>query len=405
MLFIDFSSAFNTVIPSKLISKLGQLGISNSLCNWIIDFLTNIPQTLKLGSLSSSTITLNNDVPQGCVLSPLLYSPFTHDCAPVYDSNAITKFADDTTVVGLIREEVQHLAMWCKNNNLALNTQKTKEIIVDFRRAKSRAHIPLHISGINSGSRTPPPTWDVLPQNKVVNGLCEVGYICDVQYRDETSPAKIIQKVFSIREPSIRALEALERGCRNAATGTEECGCGLREKRPPAQFSPANGEDEEDTNPKLKGKKNLTKALSLPFLNEYEESEPGYSRDVNPAADSSIANQLNEMRCLLLEMREKIINLERTVRDQITQPASSTLSRSPLLPSSSSPSPPSRTTSSTSPPSPSPVQIHIGPTVKITATQYAHIKWSDPSKGHQGLVDGSVWEAGPGHTFIYGEAV
>ncbi|XP_076126791.1 uncharacterized protein LOC143142049 [Alosa pseudoharengus] len=250
-----------------------------------------------------------------------------------------------------------------------------------------------------------PPTWDVLPQNKVVNGLCEVGYICDVQYRDETSPAKIIQK--GSRTKLMKALEALERGCRNAATGTEERGRGLREKRPPAQFSPASSEeDEEDTNPKLKGKKNLTKALSLQFLNEYEESEPGYSRDVNPAADSSIANQLNEMRCLLLEMREKIINLERTVRDQITQPASSTLSRSPLLPSSSSPSPPSRTTSSTSPPSrttsstsppsrttsstsppsPSPVQIHIGPTVKITATQYAHIKWSDPRKATKDLL-------------------
>ncbi|XP_041957377.1 early boundary activity protein 2-like isoform X2 [Alosa sapidissima] len=167
----------------------------------------------------------------------------------------------------------------------------------------------------------------------------------------------------------MKALEALERGCRNAATGTEERGRGLREKRPPAQFSPASSEEDE-------------------------ESEPGYSKDVNPAADSSIANQLNEMRCLLLEMREKIINLERTVRDQITQPASSTLSRSPLLPSSSSPSPPSRTTSSTSPPSrttsstspPSPVQIHIGPTVKITATQYGHIKWSDPRKATKDLL-------------------
>ncbi|XP_048095631.1 lateral signaling target protein 2 homolog [Alosa alosa] len=124
-----------------------------------------------------------------------------------------------------------------------------------------------------------PPTWDVLPQNKVVNGLCEVGYICDVQYRDETSPAKIIQK--GSRTKLMKALEALERGCRNAATGTEERGRGLREKRPPAQFSPASSEeDEEDTNPKLKGKKNLTKALSLQFLNEFEESEPGYSRDV-----------------------------------------------------------------------------------------------------------------------------
>ncbi|KAJ8385612.1 hypothetical protein AAFF_G00184740 [Aldrovandia affinis] len=39
---------------------------------------------------------------QGCVLSPLLYSLFTHDCKPVHDSNIIVKFADDTTVVGLI---------------------------------------------------------------------------------------------------------------------------------------------------------------------------------------------------------------------------------------------------------------------------------------------------------------
>ena len=155
MLFIDFSSAFNTVIPSKLISKLSQLGISNSLCNWIMDFLTNRPQAVKLGSLYSSTITLNTGVPQGCVLSPLLYSLFTHDCAPVYGSNAIIKLADDTTVVGLIRDEdetayrdeVQHLTTWCKNNNLELNTKKTKEIIVDFRRTRSRAHTPLHISG------------------------------------------------------------------------------------------------------------------------------------------------------------------------------------------------------------------------------------------------------------------
>ena len=78
------------------------------------------------------------------MLSPLLYSLFTDDCSPVHASNTIGKFADDTTVVGLIskndesayREEVQHLAEWCSNNNLALNTSKTKEISVDFRRNK-----------------------------------------------------------------------------------------------------------------------------------------------------------------------------------------------------------------------------------------------------------------------------
>jgi hypothetical protein len=43
-------------------------------------------------------------VPQGCLLSPLLYSLFTYDCVPVHCSNTIAKFTDDTTVVGLISD-------------------------------------------------------------------------------------------------------------------------------------------------------------------------------------------------------------------------------------------------------------------------------------------------------------
>ncbi|KAK3531636.1 hypothetical protein QTP70_025878 [Hemibagrus guttatus] len=40
MLFIDFSSAFNTTIPQHLTEKLSLLYINTSLCNWILDFLT-----------------------------------------------------------------------------------------------------------------------------------------------------------------------------------------------------------------------------------------------------------------------------------------------------------------------------------------------------------------------------
>ena len=161
MLFIDFSSAFNTIIPSQLISKLGalmetkELDINPSVCNWLLDFLTNRPQSVRLDHLTSSTLSLNTGVPQGCVLSPLLFSLFTYDCIPVHGTNTIIKFADDTTVVGLIknndelayREEVQHLVTWCADNNLALNTKKTKEIIVDFRKTTAGAHAPVLING------------------------------------------------------------------------------------------------------------------------------------------------------------------------------------------------------------------------------------------------------------------
>ena len=92
--------------------------------------------------------------PQGCVLRPLLYSLFNHDCMVRYDSNTIIKFADDTTVVGLItdnnetayREEVRDLAVWCQDNNLSLNVIKTKEMIVDYRKKRTE-HAPILIDG------------------------------------------------------------------------------------------------------------------------------------------------------------------------------------------------------------------------------------------------------------------
>ncbi len=97
MLFIDFCSAFNTIIPQQLTHKLAQLGLNTSLCNWLLDFLTGRPQAVRVGINTSSTITLNTGAPQGCVLSPLLFTLLTHDCTPSHNSNLFIKFADVTT--------------------------------------------------------------------------------------------------------------------------------------------------------------------------------------------------------------------------------------------------------------------------------------------------------------------
>ncbi len=77
LLFIDYSSAFNTIVPTKLADKLTDLGLNTSLCDWIQDFLTARPQVVKVGQFTSNSITLNIGAPQGCVLSPLLYSLYT----------------------------------------------------------------------------------------------------------------------------------------------------------------------------------------------------------------------------------------------------------------------------------------------------------------------------------------
>ncbi|KAK3518561.1 hypothetical protein QTP70_001593 [Hemibagrus guttatus] len=96
-------SAFNTIIPQHLNEKLGLLGINTSLCNWILDFLTGRPQSVQIRNSTSST--LNTGAPQGCVLSPLLFTLLTHDCAAMHSSNHIIKFADDTPCGGSHQQE------------------------------------------------------------------------------------------------------------------------------------------------------------------------------------------------------------------------------------------------------------------------------------------------------------
>ena len=51
MLFIDYSTAFNTIVPSKLIIKLRTKGLNTSICNWILDFLAGCPQVVRVGNL------------------------------------------------------------------------------------------------------------------------------------------------------------------------------------------------------------------------------------------------------------------------------------------------------------------------------------------------------------------
>lgn len=77
----------------------------------------------------SSTIILNTGSLQG----------FTHDCIASYSNNCIFNTADDTTVLVLIinneetayRAGLQSLREW---NNLDLNINETKGLIVHFRR-------------------------------------------------------------------------------------------------------------------------------------------------------------------------------------------------------------------------------------------------------------------------------
>ena len=154
VLFIDFSSAFNTMLPSKLYNKLVSLGVETSLCNWILSYLQGRTQRVRINSTLSSSATTNVGAPQGCVLSPVLFTLYTNDHRGQEPHTLVDKYADDTAVAGLIsdsdeepyRNTIDQLVTQCDSDNLELNVSKTKELIVDFRKG-NHIHKPVNIKG------------------------------------------------------------------------------------------------------------------------------------------------------------------------------------------------------------------------------------------------------------------
>ena len=65
MLFIEYSSAFNNIVPRKFITKQRALGLNTSLCNWILDFRTGRPQVVRVCDNTSGTLILNMGAPSG----------------------------------------------------------------------------------------------------------------------------------------------------------------------------------------------------------------------------------------------------------------------------------------------------------------------------------------------------
>lgn len=145
VLFMDFSSAFNTLQPHLLISRLLDLQVSSSVILWIRAFLRDRPQRVRVGERLSEELVLNTGAPQGCVLSPVLFSIYTNEMTCNTSVLTLIKFADDMALVARLKDEhslsqyflfIDSLSSWCDSSFLELNIKKTKELCLEEGRAR-----------------------------------------------------------------------------------------------------------------------------------------------------------------------------------------------------------------------------------------------------------------------------
>ena len=153
MVFVDFSSAFNMVQPHLIGQKLLLMNVNPHLILLILSFLTDRHQTVRFNGSYSSNRSVSTGAPQGTVISPVLFTLYTDDCRSPDPDMLFIKYSDDTVIVDTtnsdsrIIEVMDGFAEWCNNNFLDLNPSKTKELLVDFRRAPPTPPPALEING------------------------------------------------------------------------------------------------------------------------------------------------------------------------------------------------------------------------------------------------------------------
>ena len=152
ILFV-YRKAFDFIDHEILINKVCKLNIPRSIINWIIDFLSNRIQRVKLPEdCYSEWGSVPSGVPQGTKLGPWLFILMIQDLD--IDSPYLWKFVDDTTASELLpkgrvskaQNIVDRVIQWSDENRVQLHPDKCKELRITFSKNPSVLD-PLIVNG------------------------------------------------------------------------------------------------------------------------------------------------------------------------------------------------------------------------------------------------------------------
>ncbi|KAJ8728174.1 hypothetical protein PYW08_016559 [Mythimna loreyi] len=163
LVLIDFSNAFNAVSHDILLSILSHLMVSSEALEWFSSYLRGRRQSVRVGENSSSWRDLDSGVPQGGILSPLLFSIFinfiTHclrcsyhlyaDDLQLYTAARVEVLSD---AIEDVNRDLEAICDWSKRFGVSVNPSKCQAIIIGSSRMMGKVMVnslpPIIFNGI-----------------------------------------------------------------------------------------------------------------------------------------------------------------------------------------------------------------------------------------------------------------
>ena len=206
LILLDFSSAFNSVDFDILLARLKYLNISQHSLEWFSSYLHGRTQSVKSCDTYSEWTDLTAGVPQGSVLSPLLFSVFIDGVVKNIHSN-YHLYADDlqiyshtdpcylTTAVNILNQDLASIGQWASKMGLLVNPHKSQAIVVGSQRLLSKVNFSDLPNLFLNGS--------VIPYTSTVKDL---GILIDQNLSWQPQVSDVSRRIFS-RMHSLKRLQ------------------------------------------------------------------------------------------------------------------------------------------------------------------------------------------------------
>lgn len=152
-IFLDIQKAYDQLWRDGLLTKLRKYQVPTTFYKVIESFLTDRKMKVKVANEYSNEKVLQNGVPQGSVISPLLFNIMIADLGEKVKTCSLMQFADDTSLLGKVyprqikgrwhfpgidkmQRDLSSLEQWFKLNGFQLSVMKTQAIWFRSNRLK-----------------------------------------------------------------------------------------------------------------------------------------------------------------------------------------------------------------------------------------------------------------------------